>query len=160
PSTINAAPAFPRSQSFAPAVNSNFEVYCDNDNDENNIIHQLEKHCREEEIAKQEQKPSVAAPTRKPLGDLPIQSLDFNSDDDEVFSTVSQVPSFPATIRSDFSNFGVNDDDDAKSSQYGSALDYELDSRDEYMTAISEKELREDIIFTNPEFSDDIYRYI
>lgn len=52
----------------------------------------------------------------------------------------------------------MNDDDDAKSSQYGSALDYELDSRDEYMTAVSEKEIREDIIYANPEFSDDIYR--
>ncbi|VDK51997.1 unnamed protein product [Cylicostephanus goldi] len=82
PSTVNAAPAFPRSRSFAPAANSNFEVYCDDDNDENNIIHQLEKKCREEEYNKQEQKPSVAAPARKPLGDLPISSLDFNSDED------------------------------------------------------------------------------
>ncbi|CAJ0596630.1 unnamed protein product [Cylicocyclus nassatus] len=160
PSTVNAAPAFSRSRSFAPAVNSNFEVYCDDDNDENNIIHQLEKKCREEELNKQEQKVSVAAPARKPLGDLPISSLDFNSDEDEVFSTVSHIPSFPATIRSDFSNFGVNDDDDAKSSHYGSALDFETDSRDEYMTAVSEKELREDITFMNVEFSDDIYRYM
>ncbi|EPB79880.1 cyclin domain protein [Ancylostoma ceylanicum] len=104
--------------------------------------------------------PNVAAPVRKPLGNLPVPSLDFNSDEDEVFSAVSQLPSAPTTIRTDFSNFGVNDDEDAKSSQYGSALDFELDSRDEYVTAVSEKELREDIIFANPEFSEDIYRYM
>ncbi|EYB82382.1 hypothetical protein Y032_0361g3480 [Ancylostoma ceylanicum] len=156
---VPAASAFHRSRSIVPTVNSNFEVFCDND-DENNIIHQLERKCREEKVAKEAQKPNVAAPVRKPLGNLPVPSLDFNSDEDEVFSAVSQLPSAPTTIRTDFSNFGVNDDEDAKSSQYGSALDFELDSRDEYVTAVSEKELREDIIFANPEFSEDIYRYM
>ncbi|KAK6744785.1 hypothetical protein RB195_011482 [Necator americanus] len=154
-----AAAPFHRSRSIIPVVNPSFEVYCDND-DENNIIHQLEKQCREEKIAKKASKATVNVPARKPLGNLPIPALDFNSDEDEVFSAVSQLPSGPPTIRSDFSNFGVNDDDDAKSSQYGSALDFEVDSRDEYMTAKSEKEIREDIISANPEFSDDIYRYM
>lgn len=154
-----AAPAAARSRSIVPAVKSTFEVYCDN-GDENNIIHQLEKKCREEKSTKQAAAKPNAGHARKPLRNLPISTVDFASDDDEVFSAVSQIPSHPTTIRSEFSNFGVNDDDDAKSSQYGSALDFEIDSRDEYVTAISEKELREDIIFANPEFSDDIYRYM
>ncbi|XGW14231.1 hypothetical protein V3C99_000508, partial [Haemonchus contortus] len=145
-----------QSRAVVPPIKPTFEVYCDDD-DENNIIHQLEKQCQEER--KVVEKPKVAA-VRKPLASLPVTSLDYNSDDDEVFSTVSHVPSIPLTIRSEFSNFGMNDDDDAKSSLYGSALDYEIDSRDEYVTAISEKELREDIIYANPEFSDDIYRYM
>lgn len=149
------------SRSVVPDIKPSFEVYCDND-DENNVIHQLEKQCQEERISQKpadKPKPAQLVP-RKPLSSLPVSSLDFNSDDDEVFSTYSHVPSGPPTIRSEFSNFGMNDDDDAKSSQYGSALDYELDSRDEYMTAVSEKEIREDIIYANPEFSDDIYRYM
>ncbi|KAK5975494.1 Cyclin domain protein [Trichostrongylus colubriformis] len=142
-----------------PTVKPTFDVYCDND-DENNIIHQLEKQCQEEKISKKEEEKPKVPKVRKPLASLPVSTLDFNSDDDEVFSTYSHVPSGPPTIRSEFSNFGMNDDDDAKSSLYGSALDYELDSRDEYVTAISEKEIREDIIYANPEFSDDIYRYM
>ncbi|CAJ0610297.1 unnamed protein product [Cylicocyclus nassatus] len=78
PSTVNAAPAFPCSRSFAPAVNSNFEVSCDSDNDENNI-------SREEECSKQEQKPSVAL-ARKPLRNLSNSSLDFDSDEDVSFT--------------------------------------------------------------------------
>ncbi|KAJ1359804.1 hypothetical protein KIN20_018605 [Parelaphostrongylus tenuis] len=148
----------PQARAVVPNVKSSFDVYCD-DEDENNIIHKLEKQCQKEKLLNQEVAKQKPAAPRKPLGNLPIPVSDYTSDDEEVFSAFSQVPSNPATIRSEFSNFGVNDDDE-KSSQYGSALDFELDSRDEYVTAYSEKELREDIIFANPEFSDDIYRYM
>ncbi|KAK6031369.1 cyclin domain protein [Ostertagia ostertagi] len=153
------ASGIPQSRAVVPPVRPTFEVYCDND-DENNVIHQLEKQCQEEKIPKKTAEEPKVTKVRKPLASLPVTTLDFNSDDDEVFSTFSHVPSGPPTIRSEFSNFGMNDDDDAKSSLYGSALDFELDSRDEYVTAISEKELREDIIYANPEFSEDIYRYM
>ncbi|PIO64070.1 cyclin domain protein [Teladorsagia circumcincta] len=157
--TAPTASGIPQSRAVVPPVRPAFEVYCDND-DENNVIHQLEKQCQEEKIPKKAAEEPKVAKVRKPLANLPVTTLDFNSDDD-----VSLIFPFfdfkgPPTIRSEFSNFGMNDDDDAKSSLYGSALDFELDSRDEYVTAISEKELREDIIYANPEFSDDIYRYM
>ncbi|WKY02646.1 hypothetical protein Q1695_016146 [Nippostrongylus brasiliensis] len=151
-----------QSRSIVPNIKPSFEVYCDND-DENNIIHQLERRCKEEAFSKnaaEKPKSTATGVPRKPLSSLPVSTTDANSDDDELFTAYLNVPSGPPTIRSEFSNFGMNDDDDGKSSQYGSALDYELDSRDEYVTAISEKELREDIIYSSPEFSDDIYRYM
>lgn len=42
------------SRSVVPDIKPSFEVYCDND-DENNVIHQLEKQCQEERIS---QKPA------------------------------------------------------------------------------------------------------
>jgi hypothetical protein len=51
-----------------------------------------------------------------------------------------------------------DDEDEATSSVYGSALDAESD----YCTAppVTEKERHADLILCHPEFADDIYRYM
>uniref|UniRef100_A0A1I7X8C1 Uncharacterized protein n=1 Tax=Heterorhabditis bacteriophora TaxID=37862 RepID=A0A1I7X8C1_HETBA len=147
-----------RSRPIAPLVKGSFEVFCDDDV-ENNIIHQLEKRCNDEEkkkkhvektVKKSPLKKQQSRPARKPLSSIASQHYDLDLDDD--------APSGATTMRSEFSNFGVDDVEDTQSSHYGSALDYELDSKDEYMTAQSEKEAHEDLIYCNPEFSKDVYR--
>ncbi|CAI4222299.1 unnamed protein product [Auanema sp. JU1783] len=131
-----------------------FTVYRDSPSpvceQENNIIYQIEKKIREEkskEVCNNSPKEK-----RKPLTVLKENTYEL---EEEIFTACN---SGATSTRQELSNFNLNDDDKATQSSYESVPDFEGE-RSEYESALSQKD-SEDLIFSAPEFSHDIYLYM